>query len=71
MAAAEARDKRPNLLLVMVDQWPGRLLGAAGHPVIQTPTIDGRTTIRSTGYPTRGRPAEVVGAPKVVSAGFC
>jgi arylsulfatase len=31
---------RPNILLVMVDQWPGRLLGAAGHSVIQTPTID-------------------------------
>jgi arylsulfatase len=31
---------RPNVLLVMVDQWPGRLLGAAGHPVIQTPTLD-------------------------------
>lgn len=31
---------RRNVLLVTVDQWPGRLLGAAGHPVIQTPTID-------------------------------
>lgn len=30
----------PNVLMVMVDQWPGRLLGVAGHPVIQTPTID-------------------------------
>jgi arylsulfatase len=30
----------PNVLMVMVDQWPGRLLGIAGHPVIQTPTID-------------------------------
>ncbi|HEX6143155.1 MAG TPA: sulfatase-like hydrolase/transferase [Geminicoccaceae bacterium] len=33
-------DTRPNVLLVMVDQWPGRLLGIAGHPVIQTPTLD-------------------------------
>ena len=24
----------------MVDQWPGTLLGIAGHPVIETPTID-------------------------------
>lgn len=31
---------QPNVLLVMVDQWPGSLLGAAGHPVIQTPTLD-------------------------------
>ncbi|MEO1089755.1 MAG: sulfatase-like hydrolase/transferase [Pseudomonadota bacterium] len=31
---------RPNVLLVAVDQWPGRLLGVAGHPVIQTPTLD-------------------------------
>ncbi|MEQ4210306.1 sulfatase-like hydrolase/transferase [Actinopolymorpha sp. B9G3] len=32
--------ERPNVLLVMVDHWPGRLLGAAGHEVIQTPTLD-------------------------------
>lgn len=31
---------RPNVLLVTVDQWPGHLLGIAGHPVIQTPTLD-------------------------------
>ncbi|MBL6927940.1 MAG: sulfatase-like hydrolase/transferase [Rhodospirillales bacterium] len=31
---------RPNVLLITVDQWPGFLLGAAGHPVIETPTID-------------------------------
>lgn len=31
---------QPNVLLVMVDQWPGRLLGIEGHPVIQTPTLD-------------------------------
>jgi arylsulfatase len=31
---------RPNVLFVMVDQWAGALLGCAGHPVIQTPTID-------------------------------
>lgn len=37
---ADRPETRPNVLLVMVDQWPGRLLGAAGHPVIQTPTID-------------------------------
>lgn len=33
-------DPRPNVLLVTVDQWPGHLLGCAGHPVLQTPTLD-------------------------------
>lgn len=33
-------DDRPNILLVTTDQWPGHLLGIAGHPVIQTPTLD-------------------------------
>jgi len=33
-------NKQPNVLLIMVDQWPGNLLGVAGHPVIETPTID-------------------------------
>ncbi|MBN9497256.1 MAG: sulfatase-like hydrolase/transferase [Alphaproteobacteria bacterium] len=31
---------RPNVLFVSVDQWPGSLLGAAGHPTIETPTLD-------------------------------
>ncbi|WP_327657395.1 sulfatase-like hydrolase/transferase [Streptomyces sp. NBC_00483] len=31
---------RPNVLLITVDHWFGRLLGCAGHPVIQTPTLD-------------------------------
>lgn len=30
----------PNVLFISVDQWSGHLLGCAGHPVIQTPTID-------------------------------
>ena len=29
-----------NVMLITADQWPGSLLGAAGHPVIQTPTLD-------------------------------
>ena len=33
-------ENRPNVLLVTVDQWPGWLLGCAGHPVVQTPTLD-------------------------------
>ena len=31
---------RPNVLLITVDHWPAHLLGVAGHPVIQTPTLD-------------------------------
>src|SRR5215510_2603374 len=29
-----------NVLLISVDQWPAALLGVAGHPVIETPTLD-------------------------------
>ncbi len=32
--------KRPNVLLVTTDHWPAALLGCAGHPAIQTPTLD-------------------------------
>ena len=32
--------ERPHVLLICTDHWPARLLGAAGHPVIQTPTLD-------------------------------
>jgi arylsulfatase A-like enzyme len=51
MPASQSQAPRPNVLLVLVDQWPGRLLGAAGHPVIQTPTIDqiARNGVRFTG----------------------
>ncbi|WBU52870.1 sulfatase-like hydrolase/transferase [Paracoccus sp. SCSIO 75233] len=31
---------RPDVLLITVDQWSAHMLGAAGHPVIQTPTLD-------------------------------
>lgn len=31
---------KPNVLLICVDQWPGTLMGAAGHPCILTPTLD-------------------------------
>ncbi|GLQ56430.1 sulfatase-like hydrolase/transferase [Devosia nitrariae] len=33
-------EPRKNVLLVTVDEWPARLMGAAGHPVIETPTLD-------------------------------
>ena len=32
--------KRPNVLLITTDHWPAALLGCAGHPAIQTPTLD-------------------------------
>lgn len=31
---------RPNVLLIMVDQWRGDCLSAAGHPVVRTPYLD-------------------------------
>ena len=31
---------KPNVLLITVDQWPGSLMGCAGHPVVMTPTLD-------------------------------
>jgi len=31
---------RPNVLLICSDQWPGSLLGCAGHPAVKTPTLD-------------------------------
>jgi arylsulfatase len=31
---------KPNVLLVSTDHWPGHLLGIAGHPCMQTPTLD-------------------------------
>ena len=33
-------ETRPNILFIMADQWAGSLLGIAGHPTIQTPTLD-------------------------------
>src|SRR5688500_12805117 len=30
----------PNVLLITGDHWPASFLGAAGHPVVQTPTLD-------------------------------
>jgi len=31
---------RPNVLLITTDHWPASLLGGAGHPLIQSPTLD-------------------------------
>jgi arylsulfatase len=36
----QAAPARTNVLLICVDHWPGALLGCAGHPIIQTPTLD-------------------------------
>lgn len=32
--------RRPNILLVTLDQFRAECLGVAGHPVVQTPTLD-------------------------------
>ena len=32
--------RRPNILLITADQWRGDCIGAAGHPVVQTPNVD-------------------------------
>ena len=31
---------RPHVLLITTDHWPASFLGEAGHPVVQTPTLD-------------------------------
>lgn len=31
---------QPNVLLISTDHWPSSLMGCAGHPAIQTPTLD-------------------------------
>ena len=31
---------QPNVLLICTDHWPGRMIGALGHPAVFTPTID-------------------------------
>ena len=31
---------RPNVLLICVEHWSGRLMGALGHPVVMTPSLD-------------------------------
>ncbi len=34
------RPDRPNVLLIIADQWSGGRTGFAGHPTVQTPTLD-------------------------------
>ncbi len=34
------KSSAPNVLLITTDHWPAALLGCAGHPVVQTPTLD-------------------------------
>ncbi len=33
-------ERRPNLLLILADQWRGDCLGIEGHPVLSTPNLD-------------------------------
>ncbi len=39
-AQAASRGGRPNILMLMVDQFRGDCLGSDGHPAIQTPHLD-------------------------------
>ena len=32
--------EKPDMLLILVDQWNPRMLGCAGHPQVQTPNVD-------------------------------
>ena len=32
--------RRRNVLFITVDQWRGECIGAAGHPIVQTPSLD-------------------------------
>jgi len=32
--------RTPNVILITADQWPGYLMGCAGHDIIHTPTLD-------------------------------
>ena len=37
---AAAADRRPNVLLILPDQWRGQDLGCAGNPEVRTPNLD-------------------------------
>ncbi|QDP96139.1 arylsulfatase [Microlunatus elymi] len=37
---SHAEQDRPNVLLIMADQWRGDCLSAAGHPSVRTPFLD-------------------------------
>ena len=39
-ARAASSAPRPDILLLLPDQWRGDCLSAVGHPVVQTPTLD-------------------------------
>ncbi|HHV97560.1 MAG TPA: sulfatase-like hydrolase/transferase [Clostridiaceae bacterium] len=36
----KSNSRKPNVLLICTDHWPGPLMGAAGHEYIMTPTLD-------------------------------
>ena len=38
--ASPEGEKRPNFLVIMVDQHNPTYFGYAGHPIVQTPNID-------------------------------
>ena len=36
----ETVSKKPNIVVVIPEQWRGDMVGCAGHPVVQTPNLD-------------------------------
>jgi arylsulfatase A-like enzyme len=40
MLGRTVADSRPNIVFVLVDQWRADCLGAAGHPVVETPHLE-------------------------------
>lgn len=40
MASAKSADNRPNILIIMADQWQGKALGCLGTVPVKTPNLD-------------------------------
>ena len=38
--SAPMAENRPNILLILVDQWRGDHLGIEDHPIVSTPNLD-------------------------------
>ena len=38
--AGTDKTRKPNILAICVDHWPGGFMGVAGHSTVSTPTID-------------------------------
>src|SRR6266540_1039459 len=70
-AAAGAAGQRPNIVFVCSDQHSGRVLGAAGHPIVRTPNLDrlaGMGVLFRNTY--TGNPVCAPGRASMMSGGF-